>query len=52
LDEDAAKELFLSLEERVVRRELAEVKGGDPDRLIELQSVLSKIHDALEEARP
>jgi DNA primase len=52
LDEDAAKELFLSLEERVVRRELAEAKGGNPDRLIELQAVLSKIHDALEEARP
>jgi DNA primase len=52
LDEDAAKELFLSLEERVVRRELAEVKGGDPNRLIELQSVLSKIQDALQEARP
>jgi DNA primase len=52
LDEDAAKELFLSLEERVVRRELAEVRGGDSDRLMELQSVLTKIHDALEEARP
>jgi DNA primase len=52
LDEDAAKELFLSLEERVVRRELAEVRGGDPNRLMELQSVLSKIQEALQEARP
>jgi DNA primase len=52
LDEDAAKELFLSLEERVVRRELAEVRGGDSNRLIELQSVLSKIQEALQEARP
>jgi hypothetical protein len=51
LDEDAAKELFLSLEERVVRRELAEVKGGDADRLLELQTVLSKIQEALQEAR-
>jgi DNA primase len=52
LDEDMARELFLSLEERVVRRELAEVKGGDPNRLLELQSVLSKIQAALQEARP
>jgi DNA primase len=52
LDEDMARELFLSLEERVVRRELAEVKGGDPNRLIELQSVLSRIQEALQEARP
>jgi DNA primase len=52
LDEDAAKELFLSLEERVVRRELAEARGGDPNRFLELQSVLSKIQDALQEARP
>ena len=51
LDEDSAKELFLSLEERVVRRELSEVKGGDADRLIELQAVLSKIQEALQEAR-
>jgi DNA primase len=51
LDEDSAKELFLSLEERVVRRELAEVKGGDADRLLELQTVLSKIQEALQEAR-
>jgi DNA primase len=52
LDEDMARELFLSLEERVVRRELAEVKGGDPNRLLELQAVLSKIQAALQEARP
>jgi hypothetical protein len=51
LDEYSAKELFLSLEERVVRRELSEVKGGDGDRLIELQAVLSKIQEALQEAR-
>jgi hypothetical protein len=35
----------------VVRRELAEVKGGDADRLLELQTVLSKIQEALQEAR-
>jgi DNA primase len=51
LTEDAARELFLELEERVVRRELDDVRGGDPKRLLELQSVLSKIQEALQEAR-
>jgi DNA primase len=48
LTEEAAKELFLRLEERVVRRELAELKGEDLARTVELQGVLTKIQDALE----
>ena len=48
LTEETAKELFLRLEERVVRRELAELKGDDLARTVELQGVLTKIQDALE----
>jgi DNA primase len=48
LTEETAKELFLRLEERVVRRELAELKGQDLARTVELQGVLTKIQDALQ----
>jgi DNA primase len=48
LGEDAARELFLRLEERLVRRELADLSGDDLARTVELQGVLAKIHDALE----
>jgi len=48
LDEDVARELFLRLEERLVRRELAELSGEDLARTVELQGVLAKIRDALE----
>ena len=47
LDEDVARELFLRLQERLVRRELAELHGDDLARTVELQGVLAKIHDAL-----
>jgi DNA primase len=48
LGEETARELFLRLEERVVRRELAELGGDDLARTVELQGVLTKIQDALE----
>jgi DNA primase len=48
LGEDTARELFLRLEERLVRRELADLSGDDLARTVELQGVLAKIHDALE----
>jgi DNA primase len=48
LGEETARELFLRLEERVVRRELAELGGEDLARTVELQGVLTKIQDALE----
>jgi DNA primase len=48
LGEDAARELFLRLEERLVRRELADLSGEDLARTVELQGVLAKIRDALE----
>lgn len=48
LGEDTARELFLRLEERVVRRELAELRGEDMARTVELQGVLTKIQDALQ----
>ena len=48
LGEDAARELFLRLEERLVRRELADLSGDDLARTVELQGVLAKIRDALE----
>jgi DNA primase len=49
LNEAAAQELFLRLEERLVRRELSDLSGGDLARAIELQGVLAKIQDALRE---
>jgi DNA primase len=49
LDEDTARQLFLRLEERVVRRQLSELEGGDLERTVELQGVLAKIRDALRE---
>ncbi|MGH3015651.1 MAG: toprim domain-containing protein, partial [Gaiellaceae bacterium] len=48
LGEDTARELFLRLEERLVRRELADLSGDDLARTVELQGVLAKIRDALE----
>ena len=48
LDEDVARELVLRLEERLVRRELAELSGEDLARTVELQGVLARIRDALE----
>jgi DNA primase len=48
LDGDVARELFLRLEERLVRRELAELSGDDLARTVELQGVLAKIRDALD----
>ena len=47
LDEDVARELFLRLEERLVRRELADLSGEDLARTVELQGVLARIRDAL-----
>jgi DNA primase len=47
LDEDVASELFLRLEERLVMRELADLKGDDLARTVELQGVLARIRDAL-----
>jgi DNA primase len=49
LNEAAAQELFLRLEERLVRRELSDLTGGDLARAVELQGVLAKIQDALRE---
>jgi DNA primase len=46
LDADAAKELFLRLEERMVRRELGRLKGDDLERTLELQKLLATIHEA------
>ncbi|HEX2045076.1 MAG TPA: DNA primase [Gaiellaceae bacterium] len=48
LGEETARELFLRLEERVVRRELAELHGEDLARTVELQGILTKIQDALQ----
>jgi DNA primase len=50
LDADAAKELFLRLEERMVRRELARLEGDDLARTVELQTLLTKIREAQQEA--
>jgi DNA primase len=47
LGEETAREHFLRLEERLVRRELADLSGDDLARTVELQGVLAKIHDAL-----
>jgi DNA primase len=54
LNDEAAKQLFLRLEERLVRRELAELGRGevtseDLERTKELQGVLARIQDALQE---
>jgi DNA primase len=49
LGEETARELFLRLEERLVRRELADLKGQDLARTVELQGVLTKIQDALQQ---
>jgi len=48
LGADVARELFLRLEERLVRRELADLSGDDLARTVELQGVLAKIRDALD----
>jgi DNA primase len=50
LDADTAKELFLRLEERIVRRELARLEGEDLSRTVELQTLLTKIREAQQEA--
>jgi DNA primase len=52
LDEETARQLFLRLEERLVRRQLSEVEGGDLERTVELQGVLAKIREALREGVP
>jgi DNA primase len=54
LNDEAAKQLFLRLEERLVRRELAELGRGevtsaDLARTKELQAVLARIQEALQE---
>jgi len=49
LGEETARELFLRLEERLVRRELTELRGHDLARTVELQGVLTKIQDALQQ---
>jgi DNA primase len=54
LNDEAAKQLFLRLEERLVRRELAELGRGevtsaDLERTKELQAVLARIQEALQE---
>jgi DNA primase len=50
LDAETAKEHFLRLEERMVRRELGRLEGEDLARTVELQSVLAKIREALQQA--
>jgi hypothetical protein len=52
LNDEAAGQLFLRLEERLVRRELSELEGGDLERTVELQGVLAKIREALREGVP
>jgi DNA primase len=54
LNDDAAKQLFLRLEERLVRRELSalghrEVTRAELERTKELQAVLARIQEALQE---
>jgi hypothetical protein len=54
LNDESAKQLFLRLEERLVRRELAELGRGevtseDLERTKELQAVLGRIQEALQE---
>ncbi|MEO8290911.1 MAG: DNA primase [Gaiellaceae bacterium] len=50
LGAESAKELFLRLEERMVQRELKLFEGEDLARTVELQSVLAKIREALQQA--
>jgi DNA primase len=52
LNDETAGQLFLRLEERLVRRELSEIEGGDLERTVELQGVLAKIREALREGVP
>jgi DNA primase len=52
LNEETARQLFLRLEERLVRRELAELASDDLERTVELQGVLAKIREALREGVP
>jgi DNA primase len=52
LNDETAGQLFLRLEERLVRRELSELEGGDLERTVELQGVLAKIREALREGVP
>jgi DNA primase len=52
LNDETARQLFLRLEERLVRRELSELESGDLERTVELQGVLAKIRDALREGVP
>jgi DNA primase len=49
---DAARELFLRLEERMVRRELGRLKGDDLERTLELQKLLATIHEAQQAQAP
>jgi DNA primase len=49
LSDETARQVFLRLEERLVRRELAELESGDLERTVELQGVLAKIREALRE---
>ena len=44
IDEDTAKELLLRLRERQLRRELA---TADPQRTLELQGALTRLHEAV-----
>jgi DNA primase len=52
LNEETGTQLFLRLEERLVRRQLSELEGGDLERTVELQGVLAKIREALREGVP
>ena len=52
LNDESARQLFLRLEERLVRRELSELQGGDLERTVELQGILAKIREALREGVP
>ena len=46
IDERTAEELLLRLRERKIRRELSD---ADPSRTLELQAILAKIHEAVEQ---
>jgi DNA primase len=52
LNDETARQVFLRLEERLVRRELAELESGDLERTVKLQGVLAKIREALREGVP
>jgi DNA primase len=52
LNDETARQIFLRLEERLVRRELAELESGDLERTVKLQGVLAKIREALREGVP